>query len=311
MDATPEALERISRTLASTGTTAFLATTMTMSQTKIEAALESIRRCRQHLTGAALLGAHLEGPFINPKKHGAQDAAYIQSPRMDWLARYTDIVRMITLAPEVPGGMDFIRACRMRYPQMVLSIGHSEATYDESMQGFDAGISHVTHLFNAMPPYHHREPGIVGAVFDRPDITCDIIADLVHTHAHHLRMARKMKGEALLLITDAMRAGCMRHGRYDLGGREVTVSENRALLKDGTLAGSVLRMNDAVRNMVVHAGLSLPEALYAATRAPAEKLGVKKGRLETGYDADLVVFDKDLSIITTIVAGETVYQRSQ
>jgi N-acetylglucosamine-6-phosphate deacetylase len=310
MDATPEALERISRTLVQTGTTAFLATTMTMSQSKIENALENVRTARASLSGAVLVGVHLEGPFINPLKHGAQDVQYVQHPTLSWLERYSDEVRMITLAPEVDGGMAFVEACRWKYPHMVLSIGHSEASYSQSQQGFDAGISHVTHLFNAMPAYHHREPGIVGACFDRDDVTCDIIADLVHTHPHHLRLTHRMKRDNVILITDAMRAGCMQHGTYDLGGRKVKVSEGRAVLEDGTLAGSVLRMNDALKYMVAYGGMSLPEAVRSVTLLPAKKLGLSKGSLKQGYDADIVMFDEDFSIISTIVAGEVRYQRS-
>jgi N-acetylglucosamine-6-phosphate deacetylase len=310
MDATPEALETISRTLVQTGTTAFLATTMTMSQSKIENALENVRTVRASLSGAVLVGVHLEGPFINPLKHGAQDVQYVQRPTLSWLERYSDEVRMITLAPEVDGGMAFVEACRRKYPHMVLSIGHSEASYSQSQQGFDAGISHVTHLFNAMPAYHHREPGTVGACFDRDDVTCDIIADLVHTHPHHLRLVHRMKRDNVILITDAMRAGCMQHGTYDLGGRKVKVSDGRAILEDGTLAGSVLRMNDALKHMVAYGGMSLPEAVRSVTLLPAKKLRLSKGSLKQGYDADIVMFDEDFSIISTIVAGEVRYQRS-
>jgi len=310
MDATPQALETISRTLLQTGTTAFLATTMTMSQPQIEAALENVHRCQERLSGAQIVGVHLEGPFINPSKHGAQDERFVQLPQTAWLEPYLDIVRMITLAPEVEGGLAFVEQMRRIAPHIILSMGHSEADYAHSMESFDAGISHVTHLFNAMPPYHHREPGIVGACFDRADVSCDIIADLVHTHPHHLRLAHRMKREQLILITDAMRAGCMKHGTYELGGRSVVVSEGKAVLEDGTLAGSVLRMNEALRHMVEHTRMSLSEAVASVTRIPAEKLGLEKGRLEAGYDADLVIFDEDFSIISTIVAGEVKYQRS-
>ncbi len=309
MDATPEALATIARVLPATGTTSFLATTMTMSTEAIEAALENVKTCQPSLEGAALLGVHLEGPFINTAKHGAQDARYVQRAHTMWLERYGGLIRMITLAPECEGGMAFIRRCAQEYPDVVLSIGHSDATYAQSIEGFDAGISHVTHLFNAMPPYHHREPGVVGACFDREDVSCDIIADGVHTHPHHLRLSHRMKGRGLMLITDAMRAGCMRSGSYDLGGRRVEVSGNKAVLEDGTLAGSVLKMNEAVRHMITHTDMQLDEAIYAVTEAPAQKLGLPKGRLAEGYDADLVIFDEDLQILATIVAGKIIYQK--
>jgi len=308
MDATPEALETISSTIIATGTTAFVATTMTMSHHAITAALENIRICRKSVSGAQLIGAHLEGPFLNPQKHGAQDRQYVQLPHMDMIDTYADIIRVITLAPEIEGGMAFVRKCHDTYPDMVLSIGHSEADYTVSMEAFDAGISHVTHLFNAMPSYHHREPGIVGAAFDRKVVTCDIIADLIHTHPHHLRLAWQMKGKNLLLITDAMRAGCMHNGYYDLGGREVCVSEGKAVLSDGTLAGSILKMNDALKQMYHHTEMTLPEVIRSVTVLPAEKLKLNKGHLQAGYDADIVLFDENFSMIAVIVGGEGKYR---
>jgi N-acetylglucosamine-6-phosphate deacetylase len=310
MDATPEALATISQTLPQTGTTAFLATTMTMAEEDIVRAVENVRLCKGTLAGAEILGVHLEGPFINASRHGAQDTKYVQIPRTEWIERYLDVIRMITLAPEVKNGMAFVSRIQKIEEDVILSIGHSDATYEESIRSFDAGVSHVTHLFNAMPPYHHREPGIVGACFDREDVTCDIIADLVHTHPHHLALTHRMKGGRMILITDAMRAGCMKSGAYDLGGRRVHVSDGKAVLEDGTLAGSVLRMNEALGNMVQYTEMTLPEAVASVTQVPAGKLKVNKGRIEVGYDADLVIFDEDFSIITTIVAGEVVYQRS-
>ena len=191
---------------------------------------------------------------------------------------------------------------------MLLSIGHSDATYEESKESFSWGISHATHLFNAMNPYHHRKPGIVGAVFDS-EVTCDVIADLVHTHPSTLNLVQKVKKDKLILITDAMRAGCMRCGTYDLGGRTVEVSGSKALLEDGTLAGSVLKMNEALLNMIIHTSMTRVEVVNAVTKIPAKKLGLKKGELKIGYDADIVIFDENFSIITTIVNGEVKYER--
>jgi N-acetylglucosamine-6-phosphate deacetylase len=160
-----------------------------------------------------------------------------------------------------------------------------------------------------MNPYHHREPGIIGAVFDS-EMTCDVIADLVHTHPSALKLVYKMKKEKLILITDAMRAGCMKSGSYDLGGHRVEVEENKAILEDGTLAGSVLKMNEALKNMMQYTSMSLIEVVNSVTRLPAQKLGMKKGELKTGYDADIVIFDEDFSIISTIVNGERRYKCS-
>jgi N-acetylglucosamine-6-phosphate deacetylase len=187
-------------------------------------------------------------------------------------------------------------------------VGHSDASYEECKEGFDWGMSHATHLFNAMTPYHHRSPGIVGAVFDS-DVSCDIIADLVHTHPSVLELVYRMKKEKLILITDAMRAGCMKCGAYDLGGQHVEVYDGKAVLEDGTLAGSVLKMNEALSNMRKHTSMGLLEVVNAVTQAPAQKLGIKKGELRVGYDADIVIFDENFSIITTIIMGETKYTR--
>jgi N-acetylglucosamine-6-phosphate deacetylase len=160
-----------------------------------------------------------------------------------------------------------------------------------------------------MRPYHHREPGIAGACFDTPEVSWDIIADLIHTHPHHLRLAYRMKKDALILITDAMRAGCMRSGSYTLGGQRVNVQDGKALLPDGTLAGSVLQMNQALKKMVDTTPMDVGEAVESVTRLPAQKLGLSKGRLVEGYDADIVVFDEDFSIISTFISGECIYQR--
>ena len=218
-------------------------------------------------------------------------------------------VKMITLAPEVEGAESFVKFLSEAYPDMILSIGHSDASYQKTKESFSWGISHATHLFNAMNPYHHREPGIVGAVFDS-EVTCDIIADLVHTHPSALELVHQVKKDKLMLITDAMRAGCMKCGTYDLGGRKVTVEGNRASLEDGTLAGSVLKLNDALKNMTTVTSMTLVEVVNAVTKIPAQKLGLKKGELKVKYDADIVIFDENFSIISTIVAGEIKYSIS-
>jgi len=308
MDATPEALETISSILSQTGTTSFLATTMTMSTQNIDNALQNIQDHAHKVSGAEILGIHLEGPFINPEKHGAQDVLYVQQGNMSLIEDYMDQIKMITLAPEVEGNEHFVKQLTQYYPEVILSLGHSDADYEQSKESFRWGISHVTHLFNAMTPYHHRAPGIVGATFDS-NVTCDIIPDLIHTHPSMLELSYRMKEDKLILITDAMRAGCMKSGVYDLGGQEVTVSEGKASLADGTLAGSVLKMNDALHNMTQHTSMTLTDAVNAVTKIPAEKLGVKKGSFKIGYDADIVIFDEDFSIISTIVAGEVKYKR--
>jgi N-acetylglucosamine-6-phosphate deacetylase len=307
MDATPDTLETISSTLLQTGTTSFLATTMTMSDQDIDKALQNIQLHASKVTGANILGIHLEGPFINASKHGAQDKEYVQTANLALIENYLAEIKMITLAPEIEGSEHFVKLLTKEFPDIILSIGHSDASYEKTQESFAWGISHATHLFNAMNPYHHRKPGIVGAVFDS-DMTCDIIADLVHTHPSVLELVQRIKKEKLILITDAMRAGCMKCGTYDLGGRRVEVNEGKAVLEDGTLAGSVLKMNDALANMKAHTSMDIVEIVNSATKIPAGKLGINKGELKKGYDADIVIFDENFSIISTIVGGEVKYK---
>jgi len=308
MDATYEALETISATLLQTGTTSFLATTMTMSTEAIDNALQNIQEYQKSVSGAEILGIHLEGPFINISKHGAQDKKYVQKPDIELIQDYMETIKMITIAPEAEGAEVFVKQLTREYPHIILSIGHSDASYEKSKESFSWGISHATHLFNAMSSYHHRAPGIVGAVFDTEDVSCDIIADLIHTHSSILELTHKVKKEHLILITDAMRAGCMKCGSYDLGGQSVKVENGKATLEDGTLAGSVLKLNEALLTMTKHTSMTKIEALNAVTKIPAEKLGVKKGQLKKGYDADIVIFDEDFSIIITIVSGKVKYR---
>ena len=305
MDGTEEALREISKSLLQTGTTSFLATTMTMSQDDIYFALLNVQNFEQK-EGANVLGVHLEGPFINPVKHGAQNSKYIQKPNMERIAPFMDVVKMITLSPEVQGGKEFITTMKKNYPEVLLSIGHSDASYEESRESFKWGVSHATHLFNAMNPLHHREPGIVGAVLEADEVSCDVIADLIHIHPSFFKLLHRLKGEELILITDAMRAGCLKCGVSEIGGQKVIVNNGEARLEDGTLAGSVLKLNEALKNFYEHTHINLYELLNMVTRIPAEKLGLNKGFLKKGYDADLVLFDNEFNIKKVIINGKLV-----
>ncbi len=321
MDATPHALETISTSLLSTGTTSFLATTMTMSEDNIVLALENIKNYNAKIrrakskkakskSGAKILGVHLEGPFISPQKHGAQNPIYIQKPNLELIEPYMSIIKMITLAPEVEGGEAFIKYIQERYPKTLLSIGHSNASYEKSKESFKWGISHATHLFNAMNPLHHREPGIVGAVLESDEVSCEIIADMIHLHPLFFNILYQLKKEKLVLVTDAMRAGCISCGEYDLGGQVVTVKEGEARLSDGTLAGSVLKLNDALKNFYEHSEISLPKLISMVTKIPAQKLGLRVGELKESYMADMVLFDKDFNILKTFVNGEIKFDKN-
>ncbi len=309
MDGTKEALEGMAQSLLQTGTTSFLATTMTMSEEAIKQALIAVQE-HQHSKGAKVLGVHLEGPFINESKHGAQNPKFIQKPNFELIEPYMDIVKMITLAPEVEGGEVFIKYMKENYPHILLSVGHSNASYDVTKKSFSWGISHSTHLFNAMNPLHHREPGIVGAVLEDEQISCEIIADLIHVHPLFFNILYKLKKEQLLLVTDAMRAGCMHCGEYDLGGQKVLVKEGEARLKDGTLAGSVLKLNEALKNFYEHSDITLPELIATVTTLPARKLGLRVGALKEDSSADFVLFDDGFEIYSTFVNGEEIYRKA-
>jgi len=306
MDATPKALETISRTLLATGTTSIVATTMTMATQDIIKALDNLLLHSHTVTGTKIEGIHLEGPFINPQKAGAQDASLAQMPTREWLEPYLDAVRIITLAPELVGAKEFIRSLRASHPHIILSVGHSSSSYEEAYQSFEWGVSHATHLFNAMGSLHHRDVGLVGAILES-DITADIIADLVHTHPTMLKIAYSMKKEKLMLITDAMRAGCICAGEYTLGGQKVTVADNKATLESGVLAGSVLQLNHAVKNFQHHTNCTLPQAVAMVTTAPAKKLALPIGELSQGKEANIVLFDSDITIYKVYINGKLKY----
>ncbi len=317
MDGEVEAIKQIASTHARFGTTAFLPTTLTMTRKEIIRSLHSIREAKFRSTGAAeILGVHLEGPYINSAKKGAQNEEDITQPSIEEFLKYNQasghLIRLVTLAPEMPGAMDFIRFLHQQ--NIIASAGHTDATYQQMQNALQEGMTHVTHLFNAMRGLHHREPGVVGAALSDSRITAEVIADGIHVHPVILKMIHRMKGtQKMILVTDAMRATGLQDGTYDLGGQEVIVNKGQARLKDGTLAGSVLTMNKAVYNMVNQAGIPLTDALQIATCNPAKCLGIDnhKGSLEPGKDADLVVLNKDFEVQLTMVSGKVVFRREE
>ncbi|RKD21583.1 N-acetylglucosamine-6-phosphate deacetylase [Caminicella sporogenes DSM 14501] len=312
MDGTLNSIENISRTLVKTGVTSFLATTMTMSKKVIYGVLDTVRKAvNTDFKGAKVLGAHLEGPFISEKYKGAQNAKYIVRPGYDFVKGYTDIIKIITLAPEMDIEFKFIKKIKETGENIVLSVGHSNATYEECINSIKEGISHGTHIFNAMSPMHHRMPGVVGAVLNS-DVTCEIIADKIHVHPAIFQLLLKTKGiDKIILITDSMRAGAMKEGIYELGGQKVIVKDGQARLENNTLAGSVLTMNSAVKNFMEHTDINIQNVIKLATINPARVIGIddKKGSLHEGKDADIVVFDKNFDIYLTVVEGNILYKK--
>jgi N-acetylglucosamine-6-phosphate deacetylase len=298
---------------ASHGTTALLATTVAASAEELETALAAIAAARSRSGGAAVLGAHLEGPFISRRRPGAMDPAMFIDPDPRLLRRLLDAgagaVRMMTLAPELPGALDMIRS--LVAAGVIAAVGHSDATYDETRAAVAAGARCATHTFNAMPPLHHRKPGLLGAVLDLHELTCELICDGIHAHPAALRLAFRAKGlSRATLVTDAMQAAGMPDGDYRLGAATVTVSSGRAeIAGGGAIAGSTLTMDTAVANAVSFLGISLAQAAELASGNPARLLGIddRKGAIRPGFDADLAVLDDELRASGTLVAGEWVH----
>lgn len=310
MDATEEAMQAISKGIARNGVTSFLPTTMSMPIENINRALDNIRKIKEKgVQGAEILGVHVEGPFINKKFKGAQKKEYIIPFDYDIINDHKDIISLITIAPELEGALDFIKKVKNE-TNIVLSIGHSDATFEETLEGITCGISHITHLFNAMTGLHHRNPGVVGAAFTS-NVSCELIADEIHVHPGLFSMLLKVKGlDGIVLVTDCMSAGGKEDGEYELGGQKVFVKNKRAKLEDNTLAGSVLNLNNAVYNVYKHTDYSIPQLIQLVTLNPAKVLGLDsiKGSLDIGKDADITVFDEEINIAMTIGKGKILYE---
>ncbi len=262
--------------------------------------------------GAQPLGLHLEGPFLNPQKKGAHNPNHIQLPSLSAVADWTpdNGVALVTLAPEMEGALPVIEALAER--GVVVSAGHSMATLAEAKDGISAGIRYATHLFNAMRPLHHREPGLATAVLMDDRVTLGIIPDGIHVHPDLVAMSWALtRPSRLNVVTDAMAAVGMPPGRYQLGTFDVEVNTERAQLADGTLAGSIVTMDSAVGHFQRFTHCSLAEAVATATTTPARLLNLRdrKGAVAPGLDADLVLLNDDLSVSMTMVAGEIVYTR--
>lgn len=314
MDGTSEAIDIISKTIVQHGTTAFTPTTMTVSVNDIRKSLKVIKKIKEEGSeGAHVLGVHLEGPFVSPKAIGAQNPNYISAPSIstynDIVKDYEDIIVSITLAPEVDGAKELIKYLSAK--GVVCSLGHTNATYEEAMDAIECGASHATHLFNAMTPLTHRNPGVIGAIFDS-NITTETISDGIHISYPALRIAYKQKGtDNILLISDAMMACCMPNGNYSLGGQDVIVNGNEARLKNGALAGSVLTLDKAVKNVYKNSNLPLYEVIKMATYNGSKHCKVEnhKGQIKEGFDADLILFDDDINIKKVFILGEEVYSK--
>jgi len=310
-DGVAEGIRKMAEGVMKNGVTTFLPTTMTVSIAEIERALDVVRALQEeskHWNGAYLAGVNAEGPFINESKKGAQAAEHIKVPDTDWILKHKDVIKLCTVAPEVEGGLAAIERIT-KESDVRVSVGHTDATFEQAMQAFAAGATQVTHLFNAQTGLHHRKPGVVGAAL-ASEAYAELIADTFHVNPGLFSLVAKCKGDKLVLITDCTRAGGMPDGEYSLGGQKTFVKGIQCLLEDGTIAGSVLRLNDAVKNMRAHTDLPLYEIVNAASLNPANAIGMGdvKGSIEVGKDADLIITDMNFDIKKTIMQGEIRYE---
>lgn len=313
MDATPAALSTICTSLAKMGTTAFLATTMSEATEQIEKALANVAHF-ENTSGAEILGIHLEGPFLAPSHKGAQDGHYLLNPDLPlfhrWQVMANNRIKLVTVAPELDNAIPFIRYLRTH--NIIASVGHSNASFEQTNQAIDVGCSHATHLFNAMGKLHHRAPGTAGALLLSDKVMAEVVADFQHLHPGFLELTYRIKGrEKCLLVTDATRAQCMPEGEYQLGGQAVFVKDGCVKLADGTIAGSILTQAQAAINMRSVLNCDVTDLVYMTAINPAKALGVfdRKGSIAAGKDADLVVLDEQLNVVMSICRGKIAYQR--
>ncbi|MCY9006622.1 N-acetylglucosamine-6-phosphate deacetylase [Peribacillus frigoritolerans] len=316
MDATHDALSTMAKTLPKEGTTSFLATTMTQSTQAIESALLNAGKYIENQTqeNAEIVGVHLEGPFISPARKGAQPEDYIVDPDVTLFKRWQEMaenqIKLVTLAPEQPNGLDL--AAHLRGTGVVASIGHSDATYDQIDEAIQAGTTHVTHLYNGMRGLHHREPGVLGAAYLRDELYVELIADGIHCRPEMIKLAyNQITSERMILITDSLRAKWLEKGTYDLGGQPVNVDETKATLSDGTLAGSILKMNDAIKNTMEYTGCSMTDIIKMTAENPAKQLRIfdRKGSIQVGKDADLVILNDRLDVEMTFCRGNLAFKK--
>lgn len=310
-DGSVEGIRKMAEGVVKNGVTAWLPTTMTVSYDDLRRAFNAVRTLmdkKNNPRGAQIMGVHAEGPFINPSKKGAQAVEYIRPADAPFLIENSDVIRIVTIAPEMPGALDCIREVTEK-THILVSMGHTAANYETAKAGIEAGVRHATHLFNAMTPLNHRDPGVVGASLADDRVSTELIADTFHISPDLFGLVAKVKGDNLILITDCTRAGGLEDGEYTLGGQPIFVKGIECRLADGTIAGSVLKLNNAVRNMREHTNLPLEQIVRMASINAARCIGLDKtkGSLETGKDADIILTDENFAVSETIIAGETVW----
>ncbi|HKH75440.1 MAG TPA: N-acetylglucosamine-6-phosphate deacetylase [Rubrobacteraceae bacterium] len=312
----PERLSELSGKLLSTGTTSYLPTVISSPRSLYRETLPTLADVmKSGVPGAEPLGVHLEGPFVNAKRRGAHPEAHISPPDDALLNELLGLapVRLLTLAPELEGAVDLARAATER--GVAVSAGHSDASFEVSYEALDGAVAGVTHLFNGMSALNHREPGLPGAAFAHPRVVCGLIADGLHVHPEVISLAFRMLGpDRIHLVTDAIAAAGMGEGEYPLATRRTRLGgDGVPRLEDGTIAGSILTMNEALRNVLAFTGCTVPEAARMAAATPARLADERdrKGRLAPGYDADVTVLGPELSVRAVYKGGDRVYPESR
>ncbi len=314
MTCTAQEMEEALAWLPSTGVTGLLPT---LSASPFDQELDMVQRLAEFQSlpspGASILGLHLEGPYLNPERRGAQPLEPLRAPDLEEMRRLLEAsrhtIRLVTLAPELPGALDLI--AYLVKENIAVNAGHSDATYEEMLKAMPAGLSRVAHLFNGMSPFNHRLPGVAGAALDQNGLYAEIVLDGIHVHPAAARIALQAKGiDRLMLITDATQAAGQGDGVYMRpGNRKIIVKDGAARLESGTLAGSVLTMNRALANACAFLGLAPEQAIRLATCVPAESLNLPaKGSLAPGFDADIILFDEKIQIQAAFVGGRKVFQ---
>lgn len=320
MDASFSALDAMSSRLPEEGTTSFLATTITQEHGQISQALVNARDWKSaeesSSLGAELIGIHLEGPFVSPKRAGAQPKEWIRPSDLalfkKWQQEAGGLIKIVTLAPEEDQQFELIRY--LKDESIIASMGHTDADSALLLEAFEAGASHMTHLYNAMSPFHHREPGVIGTALAHEGYVTELIADGIHSHPLAAKLAFLAKGSSkLILITDSMRAKGLKDGVYEFGGQSVTVKGKTALLPDGTLAGSILKMNEGARHMRAFTNCSWTDIANITSANAAKQLGIfdRKGSITEGKDADLVIVSSECEVLLTVCRGNIAFKSKE
>ena len=306
-DGSAEGLLAMGRYLASRGITSFAPTSMTLPYEKLEKAFRTAGDYAKNRPsdGARMIGVHMEGPYFSEKKKGAQNSAYLKRPDPEGFCSLQEacgnLIRIVDIAPELEGAEEFIRRIA---PSCRVSVAHTDASYEEAKAAFDAGASHLAHLFNAMPPIHHRNPGVIGAASEREDVAAELISDGLHVHPSIVRMAFRLFPGRICLISDALRCCGMPDGEYELGGQRVLLKDREARLSDGTLAGAVNNLYEDMVN-AIRFGIRTEDAILSATMNPAKEVGADDeiGSLENGKKADFLVCDEHWNIREVYLDG--------